>query len=161
MTEKEVIELYDAFAAQEIAIWLDGGWCVDALVGHQTRAHADLDIAVRRCDERAARAVFLSMGFTAERTDDFEWNYTMANTSNQRVDVHVFDYGEDGRNTYGVNYPHGSLTGTGILAGHEVRCVAACWMFAFKTAYPPSQKDLHDVNALAEKFVFVVPETHR
>jgi lincosamide nucleotidyltransferase A/C/D/E len=85
----------------------------------------------------------------------------MADASSQLVDVHVFEYDAQGRNTYGVAYPHGALTGTGTLAGREVRCVAASWMFAFKTAYPPSEKDLRDVDALARRFGFTVPGTHR
>lgn len=162
MTERDVIDSYDALTAQGIAIWIDGGWCVDALLGRQTRDHTDLDIAVRRDDERAARAVLLSLGFVAAARDDSsEWNYAMVDALSRSVDVHVFDYDERGRNTYGAAYPRGSLNGTGMLAGREVRCVAAKWMFAFKTAYPPSDKDLHDVNALAEKYGFPVPETHR
>jgi lincosamide nucleotidyltransferase A/C/D/E len=162
LTERDVIELYDALCAQGITIWIDGGWCVDALLGGQTRHHADLDIAVRRGDERAARAVLLSLGFVEAANDgSSEWNYAMADASNRCVDVHVFDHDERGRNTYGVAYPGGSLSGTGLLAGREVRCVAAHWMFAFKTGYPPSDKDRHDVNALAERFGFPVPETHR
>ena len=27
-----------------IRVWLNGGWAVDACLGHQTRRHADLDI---------------------------------------------------------------------------------------------------------------------
>jgi lincosamide nucleotidyltransferase A/C/D/E len=29
-----------------IDVWLDGGWGVDALLGHQTRDHDDLDLVV-------------------------------------------------------------------------------------------------------------------
>ena len=161
MTEADVIKLYDALFAQGIAIWIDGGWCVDALVGSVTRDHADLDIAVRRSDENAVRAVLLSLGFAPAARDDTPWNYAMRDASNRSVDVHVFDYDERGGNAYGVEYPYGSLTGMGTLAGREVRCVAPDWMFVFKTAYPPSEKDVHDVTALAEKFSFTVPATYR
>jgi lincosamide nucleotidyltransferase A/C/D/E len=162
MTEADVIELYDALSRQGIATWIDGGFCVDALVGSTTRGHADLDIAVRRSDESGARAVLLSFGFLpAAREGSSDWNYAMRDGSNRCVDVHVFDYDERGRNAYGVEYPSGSLTGVGTLAGREVRCMAADWMFVFKTAFAPSEKDLHDVNALADKFGFTVPATHR
>jgi len=97
----------------------------------------------------------------AARNEDSDWNYVAKDASGRSVDVHVFEYDEDGRNTYGVEYPHGSLTGTGTLAGREVHCIAADWMFRFKTAYPPSEKDLHDVGALAQKFGFTVPPTHQ
>ncbi len=162
MTEEEVIELYDALCANGVAIWIDGGWCVDALLGVQTRGHTDLDFAVRRRDEATTRAVLIARGFANDARDErTNWNYVMKDTSGRSVDVHVFEYDEHGRNTYGVAYPHGSLTGTGTLAGREVRCVAAEWMFRFKTAYSPSDKDIHDVERLAEKFAFTVPATHR
>src|SRR5712691_1037910 len=32
--------------ADGIDVWLDGGWGVDALLGHQTREHDDLDLVV-------------------------------------------------------------------------------------------------------------------
>ena len=30
----------------EIKVFLDGGWCVDALLGHQSISHNDIDIFV-------------------------------------------------------------------------------------------------------------------
>ena len=82
VTEEEVIELYDALCANGVAIWIDGGWCVDALLGAQTREHLDFDIAVRRGDEPATRAALLARGFANaagdERTD---WDYVMKDTS--------------------------------------------------------------------------------
>src|SRR5262249_11126225 len=162
MTAEDVLELYDALSAQGIAIWIDGGWCVDALLGSQTRDHVDLDIAVRRGDASTTRKLLLARGFIeVRRPDSSDWNYAMADASGRTVDVHVFDYDEEGRNTYGVAYPHGSLTGTGTVAGREVRCVAADWMFRFKTSYSPAEKDLDDVAALAARFGFAVPATHQ
>ena len=162
MNERDVVEIYDALSAQGVDIWIDGGWCVDALLGLQTREHSDLDIAVGRRDETAARAVLRSLGFVkCARHGDSDWNYTVWDALNRGVDVHVFDYDERGANTYGVAYPWGSLTGWGTLAGREVRCVAPASMFAFKTAYSPSEKDLEDVRALADRFGFEVPATHR
>ena len=32
----------------EIKVFLDGGWGVDALLGHQSRVHNDIDIFVER-----------------------------------------------------------------------------------------------------------------
>src|SRR4051812_10145173 len=48
MTALDVLKLYAELEAHGIPIWIDGGWCVDALLGQQTRAHPDLDIAVER-----------------------------------------------------------------------------------------------------------------
>ncbi|RAG83146.1 hypothetical protein DN069_23880 [Streptacidiphilus pinicola] len=54
-----------------------------------------------------------------------------------------------------------ALTGTGVLVERTVRCVAPEWMFRFKTAYPPAEKDLWDVRALAEQYGSEIPATHR
>jgi Aminoglycoside-2''-adenylyltransferase len=44
MTAKDAIELYKLFEQHGIKVWIDGGWGVDALLGHQTRKHDDLDV---------------------------------------------------------------------------------------------------------------------
>jgi hypothetical protein len=46
MKPEDIVELYRALDQAGVAIWIDGGWAVDAVVGRQTRSHNDLDIAV-------------------------------------------------------------------------------------------------------------------
>lgn len=74
--------------------------------------------------------------------------------------MHVFEFDEQGRNIYGIEYPKDSLSGQGIIGGQQVSCIAPEWMFRFKTAYEPKEKDLHDVKALAEKFGYSIPDSH-
>jgi hypothetical protein len=38
------------FSALEVPWWIAGGWALDLYLGRQSRAHADLDIGVRRAD---------------------------------------------------------------------------------------------------------------
>jgi len=47
MTSDAVLEFLDLMEASSIAVCLDGGWGIDALLGEQTREHGDLDIIVR------------------------------------------------------------------------------------------------------------------
>ncbi|SDK40904.1 lincosamide nucleotidyltransferase A/C/D/E [Nonomuraea maritima] len=162
MNADEVLALYGDLAAADVPVWIDGGWCVDALLGEQTREHSDLDIAVAREHAQRLEELFACWGYARQpRPEDTEGNYVLAAGSGSLVDVHVFEFDDQGHNTYGIAYPQDSLTGTGVIAGHEVRCVAAEWMFRFKTAYPPEDKDLHDVGALSERYGFEVPATHR
>src|ERR1700733_11104567 len=44
--ESRVLALMDAFVAAGVSAWVAGGWGVDALIGHQTRRHYDLDLVV-------------------------------------------------------------------------------------------------------------------
>ena len=50
MSSQDVVELYGALERLGIRIWIDGGWGVDALLGKQSRAHQDLDIAIQQRD---------------------------------------------------------------------------------------------------------------
>jgi lincosamide nucleotidyltransferase A/C/D/E len=161
MTRQDVVEIYQLLAARGIEVWVDGGFCVDALVGRATREHSDLDIAVERRDADALCAVLANDGFSRlPREDSSPWSFVLSD-GRRNVDVHVFAYDESGKNIYGIEYPFGSLTGTGELDGIKVSCVAPQSMFRFKTAYPPTAKDIADVAALANHFGFVIPDTHR
>lgn len=160
MDSKEVIRTYNSLAENGITTWIDGGWCIDALLGEQTREHPDLDIAVDHKKANMLKTLLEDWGFKEEiRSDTSDWNYAMRNDK-KLIDVHVFEYDESGKNIYGIEYPYGSLTGTGKLDGQTVRCVSPEWMFKFKTAYEPKEKDLKDVHALATKFGFEIPQTH-
>ena len=55
MTASDVVAIYDACEATGIHIWIDGGWSVDALLGKETRPHADLDIAIETGNVPALR----------------------------------------------------------------------------------------------------------
>lgn len=162
MKVQEVLELYDTLEERGIPIWIDGGWCIDALVQRQTRDHSDLDIAVARTDAGNMRSHLEVDGFREKvQSDTTPWNYVLSDDANRVVDVHVFEFDRDGNNTYGVAYPKESLTGEGIIAGRKVRCIRADWMFKFKTAYEPTEKDLQDVQALHDTFGFDIPDSHR
>jgi lincosamide nucleotidyltransferase A/C/D/E len=56
---------------------LDGGWGVDALVGDQTRPHADLDLAVDRDELERIQQNLERLGFlvdpSAERGCPLDW----------------------------------------------------------------------------------------
>ncbi len=41
---KDVISTYQGLSANDIQIWLTGGWGIDALLREQTRPHKDLDL---------------------------------------------------------------------------------------------------------------------
>jgi lincosamide nucleotidyltransferase A/C/D/E len=160
MNSKDVIDLYKSLQQNGIRIWIDGGWCVDALLGKQTREHPDLDIAVDKKDADNLKNQLLASGYSGEtREDTSEWNYAVR-LDDKLVDVHVFEFDDSGKNRYGINYPKESLTGKGSIGGNEVECISPEWMFKFKTAYKPKPKDLEDIKVLAEKFNFVIPTSH-
>lgn len=161
MTAEDVLHVYNLLKDEGIDIWIDGGWCIDALLEEQTREHPDLDIAVRRKDNAKLRDLLEKVGFQEQRRNDSaEWMYVFRNANGIQVDVHAFEYDKEGNNIYGIEYPYGSLTGKGTIIGQEVKCVAPEYMFKFKTAYEPKDKDKRDVNALASRFGYSVPDSH-
>lgn len=161
MTVRDVTEIVGGLAADGIAVWVDGGWCVDALVGRELREHGDLDLAVSRSDEKALRDWFASRGYEHRPgVNESAWNFVLGDAHGRDIDVHVFEFDEQ-EVVYGIKYPAESLKGCGSLGGLEVRCIAPEWMFRFKTAYDPAPKDLLDVRALAESYGFEIPPSHR
>jgi lincosamide nucleotidyltransferase A/C/D/E len=162
MTVQDVTEIVSGLAADGITVWVDGGWCVEALAGVELREHGDLDLAVSRTDEKALRDWFRGRGYEHRpRPDESAWNFVLGDARGRDVDVHVFELDDRGRNVYGIEYPAESLTGRAALGGLDVHCIAPEWMFRFKTAYAPAPKDLVDVHALAGKYGYELPPTHR
>ena len=158
MTSADVLKIYNRFKESGIDIWIVGGWCVDALVGKQTREHDDLDIAVNQKDNAKLRQLLLNDGYKEEpRSDSSEFMYVMTNDTGQSVDVHAFEYDEDGKIICGIEFPFGSLTETGFINGQKVNCVEPEFMLRFISWYEPREKDIHDIKVLCEKFGFESP----
>jgi lincosamide nucleotidyltransferase A/C/D/E len=160
VTEEQAIAIYDSLERTGVTAWIDGGFCVDALLSERTRDHADLDLAVSRGDAIRLRNWMIRESFTP-RPGGAEENFVWFRARDGlQVDVHLFEYDDAHRVSFGVAYPWGSLSGAGMLAGRSVRCIAPEWIFRFKTSYPPASKDIDDIRRLAERFGFAVPQTH-
>lgn len=166
MQARDVLELYAALDKAGVAVWIDGGWAVDAVVGRVTRPHGDLDIAIEMRSLEGMRRVLAERGFRpAPRADETEWNFVLADAAGRSIDVHVvrFDMqdGVNGPPLEGIAYPAGSLAGEGRIEGVAVRCVRADVQLQFKLGYPPRTVDRSDVTALCALLGRSVPDTHR
>ena len=53
---EEAASLYQSLTANNIQVWLTGGWGIDALLEEKTRPHKDLDIIVLVDDVARATA---------------------------------------------------------------------------------------------------------
>lgn len=153
MTSADVIDLYATLENLDIKIWIDGGWAVDALLGKQTRSHADLDIAIQYRDIPKLREFLEARGYReVERPEDKKWNFVLGDDKGREVDVHAFTFDDKGSVIEGIEYPDGSLAGTGSIDGHTVRCIDPEHLVRFHTGYKLSDKDFKDVVALCERF---------
>lgn len=162
MKSTDVLAIYNSTKESGVRIWIDGGWCVDALLGEQTREHPDLDLAMSRKDEAKLKRLLESMGYRQEqRNDSTAWNYVLKNDNQCQVDIHVFEFDDQNKNIYGIEYPYESLSGHGFIDGHEVECISPEWMFKFKSGYSPKEKDIKDVQALSDKFGYDLPQGYQ
>ena len=146
MTSSDVIGIYTQLKDQGIEIWIDGGWAVDALLNRQTRSHKDLDIAVQWKHVPALREFLESRDFEQTREDSM-WNFVLADGQGREIDVHAFVFDDEGNVVDGIMYPADSLTGSGTIDGHPIRCIAAKYMVEFLAPY---------INKWPEKYVSAV-----
>jgi hypothetical protein len=66
MSLGEVLAVLDAVRSVGCRFWIEGGWGVDALVGHQTRPHRDVDIDIDGAFEGEVLAALRDLGYVIE-----------------------------------------------------------------------------------------------
>lgn len=156
--EAAVSELLALLEAAAITVWVDGGWGADALVGHQTRPHSDLDLALDR--EQLGRAIELlaAVGFECDPTADPgpPARHVMVGVRG-RVDLHPLRFDKegdgwqelDGEGRQWGRYPADGLRGRGTVAGRPVRCLTTDLQIRCHEGYEWQESDHHDADLLS------------
>jgi lincosamide nucleotidyltransferase A/C/D/E len=158
MTAEDVIAFVKLLNDNGIPVYIDGGWGVDALLGEQTRAHLDLDIAVEHKDVPMIRALLEARGYTdVPRDDTRDCNFVLGDAEGRQIDLHSYTFDANGQLVFGVAYPLESLQGAGQINGFPVRCITPGWMVKFHTGYPLDEGDYQDVKLLCQRFGFEMP----
>ena len=163
MTAEDVCDFLNLMGHDDIHIWLDGGWAVDACLGFQTRRHSDLDIVIEHRDVSTATTILKRLGYApVPRPDTRPWNFVLGDDTGRQIDFHVIVLDEGGRGLYGPPgtedcYPAEALTGKGSVNGRPVDCIAAEWLVRFHTGYHVDATDWADVSALCARFGIPVP----
>lgn len=161
MTAQDVIELLQLFEQNNIEVFVDGGWGVDALLSKQTRPHGDLDIALQHKDVSKLRALLEQLGYKdIPRDDSRECNFVLGDDNGHEIDVHSYTFDDKGNNIFGVAYPFDSLSGTGTINGYPVKCISPEWMVKFHTGYTLDENDYQDVLALCNKYGIPLPKEY-
>lgn len=133
-------------------VWVGGGWGVDALVGRQTRAHRDLDVAVDAADEERAIGVLQGRGYAVE-TDWRPVRVELAASALRWVDLHPLRWDETGHGRQAdlkggtFDYPPDAFS-VGTLARVQVPCLSRDQQMRFHRGYQPRDIDLHDIDLL-------------
>jgi lincosamide nucleotidyltransferase A/C/D/E len=161
MTANDVVEIVQLLERNGIEVCIDGGWGVDALLGEQTRIHADLDIAIQHKDVAAIRTLLEARGYTdVPRDDTRECNFVLGDDKGHQIDIHTFTFDSEGNPIFGVEYPYDSLKGAGTVNSHPVKCITPEWMVRFHTGYPLDENDYHDVKLLCRRFGIPMPSEY-
>ena len=162
MEAGEVVSIYRLLDSHQIPVWIDGGWGIDALIGHQTRPHNDLDIAVEHRHVAKLREILFEQGYVpvASPPGQQDFMFVLQDKLGRKLDVHSFTFDAAGNHLYGVQYPAASLTGTGTIAGLEVRCVSLEYVLIFHGAYEPDEEDRKDIQALVNRFGVRPPKNY-
>jgi lincosamide nucleotidyltransferase A/C/D/E len=173
MNETDAADLLKKASERTIEVWLDGGWGVDALVGRQTRPHDDIDLFVQWKDATAIMELLLSENFREVPAEYTNEGHTAWRTDNGRtVDLHLFEFAEDGgdgneANRYGgmllfegESYPASLLDGRGTIGGVAVRCLTPEAQLLYHQGYEHNENDVHDVVLLCGTFGLPVPDEY-
>ncbi len=148
MPAGEVLAVLEALTGAGYArVWVAGGWGVDALVGNQSRAHRDLDLAVDVTDQPTgvdlteALAALGGRGYAVES----DWRPSRVEVTASRwrwVDLHpvVFDergigWQADLAGLAPFSYPPEALT-CGVIADRDVDCLSVGQQLRFHSGYP-------------------------
>lgn len=162
MRAADVLEVLACLERRSIAVWLDGGWGVDALLGEQTRPHDDLDIVMAAAQLDAAQNALRALGFVLA-VDELPTRCVLRDPTDRRIDIHPVTFDREGGGLQEqpdgdvFRYPPEGLTGNGAIAGQIVRCLTPELQLRCHLAYEPDDDDRHDMRLLCEHFGLSLP----
>ena len=154
MDAEAVADLLAALRAHGLRSCVGGGWAVDALLGHQTRPHRDLDLAVDAAQLGEIMAFLAELGYSPT-VDWLPVRVEVEDEGGQRVDLHPLAFAEDGSAVQAglegteFRYAADAFT-TGKIAGQPVDCLTAEQQLRFRQGYTWRDVDLHDVSLIRQ-----------
>ena len=163
VNKADAIEIILYAEENEIDIWLDGGWGVDALLGEETRSHNDIDLFVEEKNGKTFIEILKEKGFTEvieayTTTDHTVWK----DDKDRIIDLHVFEFNEQGDLVFeGESYPSNVFSGIGKIGNKVVKCIDAENQVLFHLGYEHDENDMHDVKLLCERFNIPVPSEYK
>jgi lincosamide nucleotidyltransferase A/C/D/E len=149
----QVLEIVAALQAAGTRPSLVGGWGVDALLGEQTRRHADLDIVVDDSDLGAVEATLRELGFAfvAELTRPaghalLSGREVLRDPEGREVDVHCVSARR------WESLADGDVFTWGAIDGTPVPCISAAMQEQSHRGYELEIEDLQDLALLERRF---------
>jgi len=163
MDAEGVLEILATLSNACIPVWVDGGWGVDALLGEQTRDHADLDVIVNATVVPKLQEVLLFIGFQVKPGTGAA-NPIFADKRGREVDVHTVEFDQRGYGFFELPdgrrwpFPPAAFAGQGLIGGSQVHCLSVdAQVQCHGQGYAPTESDLRDMERLQERFGVVLP----
>lgn len=167
MDADRVLDLLSHLEAQGIAVWLDGGWAIDALLGEQTRPHDDLDLVSRLEDSTRIEEALGERGYVLSG-GGAPHSFELVDDGGHQVDVHPASFRADGAAVYAMAeggewiFPAAGFGGSGLILARRVPCLTPeVVMVNHTTGYALDDEHQRDVRALAERYGIPVPRFRR
>lgn len=162
VTVPDACEILEMLSEASIKVFLDGGWGDDALIGRETRIHNDIDLFVEKKDYGKAISVIVGKEYREVPMDYTTGCHTIWKDENGRIiDLHCFEYVEDGILYDGYTYPGDTFSGKGNIGNIKVSCINPQAQVLFHLGYEYDENDLHDVLLLCRVFNLEIPEEYK
>jgi lincosamide nucleotidyltransferase A/C/D/E len=160
MNATTVLHILDLLTADDVPVWLDEGWGVDALLGRITRSHNDLDLILALDDLPRVMALLVRNGFGIEEEE--LGRVVLGHAEHGRIDLHPVTFDPQGN---GVQVQPAALPVvyrsdgfvTGLILGRAVACISAEVQLFARLGHDRSAKHRQDVIALCAAFGLQVP----
>ena len=163
MDARGLLEVVDALERREIAVWLDGGWGVDALLGRQTREHDDLDLVVDLRHAEGVAEILGGLGYELV-AGGAPKSFVLVDEAGRQVDVHPVTFDAEGGGVYQMEvgrewtYPADGFSGRGHVDGRSVRCLSPEVQVLVHAGYELDEKDYRELHLLREQFGVELPD---
>jgi lincosamide nucleotidyltransferase A/C/D/E len=172
---EDVIYICQGLAANDIAVWLTGGWGIDALLQEQTRPHKDLDILVLLDEVVRMRDLLGRAGYDLKELwcenawaidahgTEIPTAFVLEDAEGREVDVHAMRLDEQGNGlpgwaSEGLVFEAEDLAGEGIIAGYPVHCISPEMQVRAHRGYDLPQDHLRDMELLRERLGVGCPD---
>ncbi len=170
VSAEDAIKIYRLLAANDIPIWLTGGWGIDALLGEQTRPHKDLDVLMLLDDVVRLRELLGRDGYQLhelwsenQTVVDGHGNKTatafvLQDADGRQFDAHALRLDENGNgipawaDAEDFKFSRQDLSGQGTIDGVPVPCISAESQVICHTGYDLPAVQKQDMVLLCEKF---------
>ena len=167
---EDVIHIYQSLAANNIQVWLTGGWGIDALLGKQTRPHKDVDVIMLLDDIVRMREIMAGDGYCLkELWPENNWvvdvhgteiptAFVLRDSNSRELDVAAMRFDDRGNgipvwaDDVGFVFKREDLAGEGMIAGFPVRCFSPEMQVYCHTGYDLPLAQVRDLELLRDKF---------